>query len=109
MSSFSSMTEIKHECAVVGVPKTIDNDINLLDHLKRDRNQVDLGKSRPIPAQKWPVRTGPLASTPRCASYFPMLKLKTEVRSLEGDRGGVCGSHVQCQLHRPGEAHGKET
>lgn len=30
MSSFSSMTEIKHECAVVGVPKTIDNDITLV-------------------------------------------------------------------------------
>lgn len=31
MSSFTSMTEINHECAVVGVPKTIDNDITLVD------------------------------------------------------------------------------
>ena len=46
--TYEKMQEIGWECAVVGVPKTIDNDINLLDHLKRDRNQVDLGKSRPI-------------------------------------------------------------
>lgn len=31
MQSFKSMTEIGHECAVVGVPKTIDNDITLVD------------------------------------------------------------------------------
>jgi len=31
MQSFEAMTEIGHECAVVGVPKTIDNDILLLD------------------------------------------------------------------------------
>merc|ERR1719382_1767550 len=31
MASFLAMTEIGHECAVVGVPKTIDNDIQLLD------------------------------------------------------------------------------
>jgi len=31
MQSFEAMTEINHECAVVGVPKTIDNDISLLD------------------------------------------------------------------------------
>jgi len=31
MQSFKAMTEINHECAVVGVPKTIDNDISLLD------------------------------------------------------------------------------
>lgn len=31
MQSFEAMTEISHECAVVGVPKTIDNDITLLD------------------------------------------------------------------------------
>eukprot|EP00927_Polykrikos_kofoidii_P031734 TRINITY_DN27223_c0_g2_i1.p1 TRINITY_DN27223_c0_g2~~TRINITY_DN27223_c0_g2_i1.p1 ORF type:complete len:2094 (-),score=374.61 TRINITY_DN27223_c0_g2_i1:88-6090(-) len=31
MQSFEAMTEIGHECAVVGVPKTIDNDIALLD------------------------------------------------------------------------------
>jgi len=31
MQSFEAMTEIGHECAVVGVPKTIDNDITLLD------------------------------------------------------------------------------
>jgi 6-phosphofructokinase 1 len=31
METFTAMTAIKHECAVVGVPKTIDNDIQLLD------------------------------------------------------------------------------
>jgi len=31
METFKAMTAIKHECAVVGVPKTIDNDIQLLD------------------------------------------------------------------------------
>lgn len=31
MQSFQAMTEIGHECAVVGVPKTIDNDITILD------------------------------------------------------------------------------
>lgn len=31
MQSFEAMTEIGHECAVVGVPKTIDNDITILD------------------------------------------------------------------------------
>jgi len=31
MQSFEAMTEIGHECAVVGVPKTIDNDITLVD------------------------------------------------------------------------------
>eukprot|EP00933_Yihiella_yeosuensis_P060980 TRINITY_DN63796_c0_g1_i1.p1 TRINITY_DN63796_c0_g1~~TRINITY_DN63796_c0_g1_i1.p1 ORF type:complete len:1621 (+),score=362.08 TRINITY_DN63796_c0_g1_i1:388-4863(+) len=31
MQSFDAMTEIGHECAVVGVPKTIDNDITILD------------------------------------------------------------------------------
>jgi len=31
MQSFVAMTEIGHECAVVGVPKTIDNDIQLID------------------------------------------------------------------------------
>jgi len=31
MQSFKSMTEIGHKCAVVGVPKTIDNDITLVD------------------------------------------------------------------------------
>lgn len=31
MEIFQAMTAINHECAVVGVPKTIDNDIQLLD------------------------------------------------------------------------------
>jgi len=31
MSTFKAMTEIGHECAVVGVPKTIDNDVQLID------------------------------------------------------------------------------
>eukprot|EP00406_Dinophysis_acuminata_P026388 CAMPEP_0179342284 /NCGR_PEP_ID=MMETSP0797-20121207/70321_1 /TAXON_ID=47934 /ORGANISM="Dinophysis acuminata, Strain DAEP01" /LENGTH=595 /DNA_ID=CAMNT_0021056481 /DNA_START=1 /DNA_END=1785 /DNA_ORIENTATION=- len=31
MQSFEAMTAIGHECAVVGVPKTIDNDITLID------------------------------------------------------------------------------
>jgi len=31
MQSFKAMEEISHECAVVGVPKTIDNDITLVD------------------------------------------------------------------------------
>jgi len=31
METFKAMTAINHECAVVGVPKTIDNDIQLLD------------------------------------------------------------------------------
>ena len=31
MQTFEAMTALDHECAVVGVPKTIDNDIQLLD------------------------------------------------------------------------------
>jgi len=31
MSTFEETTKISHECAVVGVPKTIDNDIQILD------------------------------------------------------------------------------
>jgi 6-phosphofructokinase 1 len=31
MQSFDAMTELGHECAVVGIPKTIDNDIMLVD------------------------------------------------------------------------------
>jgi 6-phosphofructokinase 1 len=31
MQIFTAMTELGHECAVVGVPKTIDNDIQVLD------------------------------------------------------------------------------
>jgi len=31
MECFGAMTAISHECAVVGVPKTIDNDIQILD------------------------------------------------------------------------------
>merc|ERR1719313_1811282 len=31
MQTFDEMPGIGHECAVVGVPKTIDNDIQLLD------------------------------------------------------------------------------
>lgn len=31
MQSFEAMTDINHECAVVGVPKTIDNDITIVD------------------------------------------------------------------------------
>eukprot|EP00811_Abedinium_folium_P033371 NODE_633_length_2877_cov_6.358545.p1 GENE.NODE_633_length_2877_cov_6.358545~~NODE_633_length_2877_cov_6.358545.p1 ORF type:complete len:872 (+),score=306.55 NODE_633_length_2877_cov_6.358545:242-2617(+) len=31
MESFEAMLAINHECAVVGVPKTIDNDIQLID------------------------------------------------------------------------------
>jgi 6-phosphofructokinase 1 len=31
MSIFQEMTKLNHECAVVGVPKTIDNDIPILD------------------------------------------------------------------------------
>jgi len=32
MACFQAMEALGHECAVVGVPKTIDNDIPLLDH-----------------------------------------------------------------------------
>jgi len=31
MQSFEAMTALGHECAVVGIPKTIDNDIRLID------------------------------------------------------------------------------
>jgi len=31
MQSFEAMTALGHECAVVGIPKTIDNDITLVD------------------------------------------------------------------------------
>merc|ERR1719190_71915 len=31
MSSFRELVKIRHECAVVGVPKTIDNDIQVID------------------------------------------------------------------------------
>jgi len=31
MAGFRAMTDIGHECAVVGVPKTIDNDIQVID------------------------------------------------------------------------------
>ena len=31
MQSFEAMQAVEHECAVVGVPKTIDNDITIVD------------------------------------------------------------------------------
>ena len=54
--TYEKMQEIGWECAVVGVPKTIDNDINLLERQLRGeigrnrRIQDDLRQSRSISA-----------------------------------------------------------